>query len=78
MKATLEFDLDNPDDRIEQLRCLKSLDMAIVLFDIQYNLRKRIEYIIEYNPKEDVIELIFKHIGILMDENSINLDEIIE
>ncbi len=31
MKATLEFNLNDPDDRREHLRCVKSTDMAIVL-----------------------------------------------
>jgi len=29
MKATLEFDLNDPDDRMAHFRCVKSLDMAI-------------------------------------------------
>lgn len=41
MKAKLEFDLDNPDDRIQHLRCISSLDMACVLFEIRHNVRKK-------------------------------------
>ncbi len=40
MKATLEFDLTDPDDRMEHFRCVKSLDMAIVLFEILHNTKK--------------------------------------
>jgi hypothetical protein len=34
MKATLEFNLDDQDDREEHLRCIKSLDIAMALDDI--------------------------------------------
>ena len=43
MKAKLIFDLDNPDDRMAHMRATKSLDMAVVLFEIQTNLKKRCE-----------------------------------
>ena len=32
MKAVLKFDLDNPDDVISHIRCVKALDMACILF----------------------------------------------
>ena len=34
MRAVLEFDLSNEDDNIEHHRCIKSLDMALALWDI--------------------------------------------
>ena len=35
MKAKLEFDLEDLDDVMAHLRCVKSLDMALALFKIQ-------------------------------------------
>lgn len=35
MEATLKFDLNDPEQRMEHFRCTKALDMAIALFDIQ-------------------------------------------
>ena len=43
MKAILEFNLDNPDERIAHLRAAKSLDMACVFFEIERNLKKKLE-----------------------------------
>ena len=40
MKAQLNFDLDDFDDRIAHERCSKALDMALVLWELQYNTRK--------------------------------------
>jgi len=34
MKATLEFDLDEYDDILAHLRCIKSLDMSLALDSI--------------------------------------------
>lgn len=79
MKATLEFNLDNPDERMEHMRCVKSTDMAIVLFEIQYNLKKRIESHLERNAfnKYDAMEYIFDEINKELHEAGININEII-
>ena len=39
MKATLSFDLDDYDDRIAHMRAVKSLDMALALYDINERFR---------------------------------------
>ncbi len=41
MKAKLEFDLEELDDVMAHLRCVKSLDMALALFNIQGILRDK-------------------------------------
>jgi len=40
MKAILKFDLDNIDDEYAHRRCVKSLDMALALWDFSNELRK--------------------------------------
>ena len=77
MKARLEFNLDNKDDRLAHLRCVKSLGMAIVLFEVTHNLGKQLEDDGEtgYNAGiEDTISAIIE----LMDENGILIDDLIE
>ena len=49
MKAILEFDLDDKEDRMAHLRCIKSLDMALLIFHFQYNNRNFEELLEEYN-----------------------------
>jgi hypothetical protein len=39
-KGILEFDLNDPDDAMAHLRCVKSTDMALSLWDIIYEVRK--------------------------------------
>ena len=39
MKATLNFDLTDQDDRVEHLRCVKALDLASVIWDFDNFIR---------------------------------------
>ena len=48
-KAILKYDLSDPDDRLEHLRAVKATDMALVIWELVYNTRKRIEYDIDAN-----------------------------
>jgi hypothetical protein len=77
MKAILKFDLDDRDDRMAHLRCVKSSDMANVLFEVTHNLKKQLEDDGEtgYNVGiEDTINRIIE----LMDGNGIIIDDLIE
>ena len=82
MVAKLEFDLDDIDDRMEHMRCVKATDMAIVLFEITHNLKRQLEHRFESQPQPrdefDGIEETFSEIYKLMDEHGINLDELIQ
>ena len=81
MKAKLEFDLDNPDDRMEHMRCVKSTDMAIVLFEITHNLKRQLEHRFESQPQPrdefDGLDETFSEIHKLLEDNNINIDELI-
>lgn len=86
MKAILEFDLDNPDDKEAHLRCIKSTDMASVLFEFTANSRKRIinrieskdAHLLKHNPDIDfIIQLVFQEFNGLMEGNDVNIDELI-
>lgn len=77
MKATLNFNLDDEDDRINHFRCVKSLSMAIVLFQITRNLKKKL---ISDNHSEDYIKGIEDTLVAIEDvlfEHDINIDSII-
>jgi hypothetical protein len=83
MKAKLEYDLNNPDDRMAHLRAVKSLDMASVLFDITKNLRKKVERqyeSIDDTPDDvfDGINTVFNEIYNILESNNINIDELID
>jgi len=80
MKATLEFDLNDPDDRMEHFRCVKSLDMAIVLFEILHNTKKYVGNQIENKNVTDpyeAAEMVMEKIWDDAKEHGINMDELI-
>ena len=81
MKAILEFNLDDKEDLMAHKRAVKSLDMAYALFDIKFNLRRRLENYIENNKPQNshtLLEQMFEEINNEFDEHNINIDELIE
>jgi hypothetical protein len=73
MKAILEFDLNEPDDIKNHLRCVKSTDMALVLWTI-YHMRKELEWM-EDQDKLSSIYVMDKILDAFNDHN-VNIDEI--
>jgi hypothetical protein len=80
MKAVLKFNLEFPDEQKAHLRCIKSTNMAIVLFDLLRNARKSIAH--EHQDASDDfmqgVEVVMEHIGKLCEDNNINIDELID
>jgi len=76
MKAVLEFNLDDVDDRYAHKRCTKSLDMALVLFELLHNSYRKLEY--EKDIDEKTLNIVFNHFNELMEERNIMLDDLIE
>ena len=79
-KATIEFDLNETDDIKAHLRCVKSLDMALVLWEITHNTKKKLEWTMEGKEmdKYEALELVYEKIFEIMSEHNINLEDIIE
>ena len=64
MKATLKFDLNEQDDVLAHKRCVKSLDMAIALWEVDQYLRSESKYKdneIAYEIREKLSEIMFDH-----------------
>lgn len=73
MEAIIKFDLNEPDDRISHLRCIKALDMACALWEIR-NMRKELEWMEEQGKltSEAVMEKLLEH----FDNHNINTEEL--
>ena len=72
MKAILKFDLNEQDDILAHKRCVKSLDMAIALWDIDQYLRTESKYKdneIAYEIREKFHEI--------MTDHGLNFDDLI-
>ncbi len=77
MKATLEFNLEDPDDRMAHLRAIKSTDMAIALFEIMANTKKKCLGRVEEARMCRGVEIAFEEFHRVLEEQNINLDELI-
>ena len=80
MKATLDFDLNDPDDRMDHERCVKAEDMAIVIWEFAHNSKKTLEYEMDKNPNftpYDAIDAVFAHFWELLNDQNINIDKLI-
>ena len=78
MKAKLEFDLDDVDDRMAHLRCVKSTDMALVLWEMSLNMRKRVT--LGYDEKDDFyrgVDAVIERYNELMREHNLDPEELI-
>ena len=79
-KAILEFDLNDPDDIDAHKRAIKSLDMAMALWDITHNTKKGLEWAMEGKEmdKYDALELVYEKIYEILDEHNVRVDELIK
>ena len=84
-KAILEFDLNDSDDRMAHLRAVKSTDLALVIWEFEYNLRKRLERELEakeYKNEEvnnyDVIDICMENVIKTIRDHTIDIDDLIQ
>ena len=68
-EAILKYDLNDTDDAMAHMRAIKSLDMALALWEIRYNTKKSIGYALEGKDLKgesvsnyDVLDLSLIHI----------------
>jgi len=81
MKAILEFDLDDADDRMAHLRCVKSTDMALVLWEILTNMEKSVMHQVENfeadSDPSDGVYAAFCQIRDACHYRGINIDDLV-
>ena len=61
MKAILEFNLDDPEDRMAHFRCIKASEMASALFEIVYNANR---YVVDVDQYQERINEAVKDLNI--------------
>ncbi|MFN7583896.1 MAG: hypothetical protein ACK5P0_00900 [bacterium] len=80
MKAIIEFNLDDPDDRQSYEMVNKSKDMAFVLWQLVTNKKKELEYKLEsYKTfgKYETLDMVFEEIAMMLQEENIDVDKLI-
>jgi hypothetical protein len=75
MKAILKFDL--PDDQESFNACVKAGDMALVLCEMYYNVRREMERELDQEiTAEEMLEKVMARFYELMDHHGIIIDEL--
>lgn len=78
-KGILKYDLNEPDDMMAHKRAVKSLDLALALWDITHNTKKSIEWSLDGKDidKYEVLDLVYDRIYLILEEHNIKLDDLI-
>lgn len=80
MRATLTFDLNDPDDQQAHRRAIKSTDLALALWEIWHEAIKKTERAIESEEIKcpfDALDTIRVEIGDIMSQRGIVIDDLI-
>jgi len=75
-KATIEFDLDNARDLREYNLYNNAQGMFDALFEISYNLKKKISYQMDGDFGEDTLDLVFQSIAEVLEEHNVVIDKL--
>jgi hypothetical protein len=78
-EGILKYDLNDFDDRMAHLRAVKSLDMAMALWDITHNTKKGLEWSMEGKEmdKYEALEMVFDKIYEILEEHNIKMDDLV-
>lgn len=78
MKASLKFDLNDPNEYVIHLRCIKSLDLALALLEVE-TVIKKLEHLQEINPNTemDVIDFLKNEFAEILSQKNISLQELL-
>lgn len=81
MKAIIEFNLDDPDDIQSYEIHVKAKDLAFLVWQLMTNKKKEIEYKLEaYKTygKYETLDLVFEEIGMMLEEDNIDIDRLVK
>ncbi len=80
MKGILEFDLDEPFDRVAHMRAVKAVDMASALWVMDQYLRSQTKYAPDSMPSEvyGALQETRDKLHEIMSDHSIDLDELLK
>jgi hypothetical protein len=79
MKAQLTFDLNDIDERIAHLRCVKSEALMSAIHTFHYNTKKRLINLVEEKglSEYEAVDLVFEEFELLMSDHNIIISELI-
>jgi len=71
MKAILEFDLDNEDDKISHKECIKASDMAGFIWELKHNFWRKWKH----DETDFTLESYKEAMYDLLEEHKLNTDD---
>ena len=82
MKAILEFNLDEVEDQMSHLRATKSTDLALVIWEIQNNMKYVMEKFLDddsgsVDKQYELLDKVQEFINITLEEHGIIIDDLI-
>jgi len=77
MKAILEFDLNEHDDRQAHLRCVKSLDLVLFILKIEDELRSKLKHSDLEDGQYEILDKFRDEFYQEMNQSGINIDDLI-
>ena len=79
MKATLTFDLNEPEDVANHKLAIKATDMSLALWEILFNTRKGIEWEIEEKNLSayEALDRVYEKIHEALEEHDININKLV-
>ena len=79
--ALLKYDITDSDEAMAFMRCVKSTEMAMCLWEIKYNIKKKLQYQLDGkdapDTSYDALDDFFEKINEIFEEHNINMDELI-
>jgi hypothetical protein len=78
-EAILKYDLNDTDDAMAHMRAVKSLDMALALWELLNNSKRNLERAMHEREmdKYEALDMVYERIYELMDEHNLKLDDLI-
>lgn len=80
MKATFVFDMNDSEDMMDHKRMSNALGMALVLWELKVNVKKKMEYILDTDnlSGQETLDRVFEMIGELMEDQGLNMENLIQ
>ena len=78
-EAILKYDLNDTDDAMAHMRAIKSLDMALALWELLNNSKRTLERAMHEKEmdKYEALDMVYERIYEILDEQNIKLDDLI-
>jgi hypothetical protein len=83
MKATFVFDMNDPEDMMDHKRMSNALGMALVLWELKVNVKRKMEDIIDSSDiqplsGQDTLDKMFEIIDELMEDQGLYIENLIQ